>query len=576
MHLIKVYSNMESFRAVVFNEIGLSFIAAKQKDPQSTEKGQTYNGVGKSLLVRIIHFCLGARGGDYTDFCDKLPGWEFYVDFKIDNKIYTAKRATGNAKRIFLNDEDLSVAGFNNKMKDLCFDITGDIAFLSFRSLFPFFIRPKIESYVVYNRTGKSYSNYQTTLSNAFLLGLDVFLMQKKYHIKKEKERIKKLETNFKNDSLLRDFFTGSKDVTLTLIDLQEQVKKLDKNLETFRIAEDYYDVQKEADKVERELFKLNNKIIMLQNNIKNIDQGLNISPDINKDDIKNIYNEAKTHFSESVNKRLDDLEIFYEKLITNRKKRLLEQKSEINADAHMKLKESERLQKEFDKLMQYLGEHQALDVFVSISNRRAELKSEIESLKKYQDLQSGYKEKERSADKDLLELADTAEQYLKKVEPETSNIRNYFRNLAKRFYSNSAAGLTVSTNDGDNQIQFDIDAKIESDSSDGINNVKIFCYDLTLLFKGHNHNIDFIFHDSRLFNGIDERQKTEIFRTLYEEFPDANKQYIATVNQNQLDEVRRLLTDEEFQKIITDNIILTLTDESDSQKLLGIKVDIK
>ncbi len=123
--------------------------------------------------------------------------------------------------------------------------------------------------------------------------------------------------------------------------------------------------------------------------------------------------------------------------------------------------------------------------------------------------------------------------------------------------------------------MQFDIDAKIESDTSDGINNVKIFCYDLTLLFKGHNHNIDFIFHDSRLFDGIDERQKADIFRTVYEEFSNTNKQYIATVNQNQLDEIKRLLTEEEFQRIITENTILTLTDESDSQKLLGIKVDI-
>jgi uncharacterized protein YydD (DUF2326 family) len=59
MQLIKVYSNKESFRTVKFNKNGLSFIVAKQKDPGASEKGKTYNGVGKSLLVRIIHFCLG-------------------------------------------------------------------------------------------------------------------------------------------------------------------------------------------------------------------------------------------------------------------------------------------------------------------------------------------------------------------------------------------------------------------------------------------------------------------------------------------------------------------------------------
>ncbi|MGB4351725.1 MAG: DUF2326 domain-containing protein [Tissierellaceae bacterium] len=374
---------------------------------------------------------------------------------------------------------------------------------------------------------------------------------------------------------MLRDFFTGDKDVTLTLIDLEEQIKRLDENLRNFKVAEDYHDVQIEADKVERELFDLNNKIIMLQNNIKNIDKGLNINPDINKDDIKNIYDEANVHFPEDVIKRLDELENFYEKLISNRKKRLLEQRSRLDAEIQSKLEKSKRLQAELDRLMQYLGEHQALDVFVSLSNKSAALKSERESLKKYQDLQSEYKEKERSADKNLINLAETAEEYLKEIEPEISKLRNYFRILAKKFYPDSVAGLTISNNEGDNQLQFDIDAKIESDTSDGINNVKIFCYDLTLLFKGHNHNIDFIFHDSRLFDGIDERQKADIFRTVYEEFSNTNKQYIATVNQNQLDEIKRLLTEEEFQRIITENTILTLTDESDSQKLLGIKVDI-
>lgn len=99
--------------------------------------------------------------------------------------------------------------------------------------------------------------------------------------------------------------------------------------------------------------------------------------------------------------------------------------------------------------------------------------------------------------------------------------------------------------------MQFDIDAKIESDTSDGINNVKIFCYDLTILFKGHNHYIDFIFHDSRLFDGIDERQKADIFRTVYEKFYNTYKQYIATVNQNQLGVIKSQLTDEMFKRLL-------------------------
>jgi len=575
MQLLKVYSNKASFRTVEFNKTGLSFVVAKQKNPGSSERGKTYNGVGKSLLVRIINFCLGASIKSYKIFCEKLPEWEFSIDYEIDNKNYTAKRATSNPGKITLNNEVISIDAFNKKMKSLCFDIPEDLSFLSFRSLIPFFIRPNKKSYVEYDKPGKTKTEYQALLCNAFLLGLDVSLAQEKHTIKKELDRVKDLEKNFKKDSLLIDFFTGNKDVALTLVDLEERIKQLDDDLSNFKVAEDYNDVQLKADRVENELFSLNNRVIMLQNNIDNINKSLKISPDMNNDNIKDIYRESKINFPENMTKTLDELEVFYEKLILNRKRRLLEQQNKLKLEQQNKKVNVEVLQKDLNNLMKYLGEHQALDLFVSLSNKNAELKAKRDRIKNYQELQSGYKAKERQAEKDFIELAEVTEKYLIEFEPDTVDVRNYFRSLAKIFYPDSVAGLTIECNDGENQLQFNIDAKIESDASDGINNVKIFCYDLTMLFKGYNHNIDFIFHDSRLFDGIVERQKADMFKTVYQKFTQVNKQYIATVNQNQLNEIKKHIKDDEFEKIITQNTVLTLTDDSDSEKLLGIKVDI-
>lgn len=575
MQLIKVYSNRESFRTVEFNRTGLSFIIAKQKNPGTSEDGKTYNGVGKSLLVRIIHFCLGAGKSDYKTFCEKLPGWEFYLDFESGGNTYTAERSTDTPEKIILNDEELPINKFNAKMEVLCFDIPTDISPLSFRSLLPFFIRPKEESYITYNSPGKTGSEYQKLLYNAFLLGLDVALAKKKYDIKKEKTRIKELENNFKNDKLLRDFFTGNKDVSLTLVDLDERIKRLDDNLKNFKVAEDYYEVQVEADKIEKELFSLNNRVILLQNNIENIGKALTFAPDINNEAIKAIYSESGIHFPENMTRTLEDLENFYERLISNRKRRLLEQQNKLKLEQQDIRAEADKLRKELDKLLKYLGEHQALDIFVSLSTKNGELKAEHDSLKKFQELQAEYKNKLKLVEKKLSELADVTVNYLKEIGPDVAELLDYFRGIAKVFYPDSVSGLTIESNDGDNQLCYNINAKIESDASGGINKVKIFCYDLTVLFKGHNHKINFIFHDSSLFDGIDERQKTGIFKTVYQKFTGIDKQYIASVNQNQLDEIRRLLTDEEFRNIITRNTVLTLTDESDPEKLLGIKVDI-
>lgn len=56
-------------------------------------------------------------------------------------------------------------------------------------------------------------------------------------------------------------------------------------------------------------------------------------------------------------------MEDFYDKLITSRKKRLLEQRNRISAEIQAKTNKLKLLQEKFDELLQYLGEHQALDV---------------------------------------------------------------------------------------------------------------------------------------------------------------------------------------------------------------------
>ncbi len=575
MQLIKVYSNKESFKTINFNQFGLNLIVAKQKDPDNRENGKTYNGVGKSLLVNIIHFCMGSQKKNYASFCSKLPGWEFYLEFLVSGVQYTAKRTTENPNQIVLNGEELTISKFNAKMGLICFGIPDAISTLSFRSLIPFFIRPNKKWYVDFDGAASSYNQYNTMLYNAFLLGLDVFLAQKKYSLKKEQDRIKTLEGNFKNDELLRDFFTGNKDVSLTIVDLQDKIRKLDEDLGNFKIADDYSDVQHDADRVEKELFDLNNRIILIQNNIESINKSLEIETKTTQDDIRKVYEEANVYFSDNLIKTLDDLEKFYEKLVSNRKKRLLEQKIRLESEKNDKSITATKLKTDFDNLMKYLGDHQALDVFLSLSDKKTQYKSKLESLEKYQKLQTEYKEKLREAEKVQIQQAETTEVYLKEIETEIIVLRDYFRALAKRFYPNSVAGLTIENNDGENQQRYIIDAKIESDNSDGINNVKIFCYDMTLLFKGQNHNINFVFHDSRLFDGIDERQKTELFRILSELFNTTNKQYIATVNQNQLNEIKSCMSFEEFNHIINKNIVLELTDEKDSDKLLGITVDI-
>ena len=68
----------------------------------------------------------------------------------------------------------------------------------------------------------------------------------------------------------------------------------------------------------------------------------------------------------------------------------------------------------------------------------------------------------------------------------------NTFRNLIGQFYNERKGGVSISNNDGANKIRYNLDVRIQDDSSDGINEVKIFCFDLLLLKMQKNHFVKF------------------------------------------------------------------------------------
>ncbi|MCF6268647.1 MAG: DUF2326 domain-containing protein [Melioribacteraceae bacterium] len=574
MRLIELSANKKSFKTVQFkNHIGLNIIVAKIKNPEQSKKGDTTNGVGKSLSISLIHFCLGSSSN--KEFEEKLSGWIFKLKFSIKENEYIAERSTDNQKTIKLNGRELKQREFNLELQQLLFDIPENVSQLSFRSLLPFFIRPNKASYTEFKNPNAVKNDFQILITNAFLLGLDVILAESKFKLRKEKERIRKLVKELSDDRLLKDFFIGKRDIRLASQELDEQIKLLDNNLKNFEVAEDYNEIKIEADKIKRKLDKIQNQIILYKNQIENIEESRKISPDIKKENIEKIYKEATVIIKKESIKQLSELEKFYQHITVNREKRLLLQKNEFIRKIEDLTIQKEEKGNSLDEKLKYLDTHQALDIFVKLTNKLSELTREKENINNYNNLLKGYSEEKLRINESFINETKKTTSYLSEAEETINSLMLFFRELSKRFYPNSAAGITVYNNDGDNQLRYNFDAKIEADASDGINSVKIFCYDLTILLQGFAHSLNFIYHDSRLLDGIDPRQKAELFLILNDLIEPNGKQYILSLNQNQLDDTRNYLTDEEYKTTIESNIILQLKDDSPEDKLLGIQVDL-
>jgi uncharacterized protein YydD (DUF2326 family) len=148
-------------------------------------------------------------------------------------------------------------------------------------------------------------------------------------------------------------------------------------------------------------------------------------------------------------------------------------------------LKEADTLQNKLDSKLQYLGAHKALDIFVKLNNKLVDLKNQKDNLQRSDKLREEYQSKSLKLKEELIKLTEQAHEHLKDVNDMVNIVCDFFRDLAKRVYPNAVSGITIKNDDGENQTMFDVQAKIQEDGSDGISNVKIFCYDMTILFKG-------------------------------------------------------------------------------------------
>ncbi|MBP1638939.1 MAG: hypothetical protein H6Q17_522 [Bacteroidetes bacterium] len=573
MKLIKLRANKDSFHPIPFNEKGISLIIAKKRTENDRN---TYNSVGKSLSIALVHFCLASN--KIPAFEEQLLDWEFYLDFEINGILYTSKRATEKQEVIYLNDEEMSLGDFRIKLAEKIFGIVESIPYLTFRTLISRFIRPKRSSYESYSDFIKEEKPYPKLLNNSFLLGLDINRIIKKNSLKEEFDSIKDLGTKIQKDPIMRSFFMkdeAAENVEINIVGLEQKINKLQTNINNFVIADDYNSIKNEADRISNSLRILRNKATKIRSAIESLEKSLKVKPDITQQQIASFYAEAQIQLSDMVIKRLEEVESFNTKILDNRTISLLNEKQSFEK----KLEEVEiqitSLGQQEDAKLQYLNSHGALGDYTQLTNLLAEYKLKLLKLQQYKGLVKEYKTRQEEVKKEFANENIATVKYLSDIEPLIKKNILMFQSFSEQLYEGKSSGITINNNEGINTTRFDIKAKIEDDTGDGVNEARTFCFDWTLLKAQYNHNVKFIFHDSRLISENDPRQVAKMLKIAYKECQDNNFQYILSVNQSTLDLMRNELNHQEYKELIIDSEVLELNDISDENKLLGIQIDL-
>lgn len=571
MQLLSLRANKESFHPVIFKD-GVNIIVGKQVAPLDENDGNTYNGVGKSLTLHLIHFCLGSNKIDSLGV--HLPGWEFTLRFKIDEKEYYATRSTERQNVIDFSGEEYTPKKLRLKMLELCFGLIDSPANMTWTTLFSRFVRRFRACYATFDTFVTKESDYSKILNNCYLLGIDTELIVRKKELREQQSLASTTEKAIKKDPLFKQYYLGKSDAALDATDLEYRINELEKEISEFKVSNNYHELEKEADEKSYEKKRLENKRILISNYIKNIEDSLKETNEVKEEKLLKVYEAAQVEIPQMVKKNLDEVLKFHDELLTSRNTRLRKELNKQRDELKAIDENIETLGRRMDELLCFLDSHGALEEYVALTKQLNALNNELNRIQEYQKILKAYKDNELRIKAELIEQDKETEEYIEAEEEYLKKLRNQYWNYAKKFYPKKRSGLVINNNSGENMLRFNLDARIEDDSSDGVNEVRMFCFDL-LLLNCKKSKMRFLAHDSRLFANMDPRQRETLFRIVNETCVDNNLQYICSINEDALLSFQSLMTVDEYEQYVNDNIILELNDDAPESKLLGIQVDI-
>lgn len=563
MKLIKLTCDQSSFKTINFNENGLSIIIG---DGAKDENG-TSNGVGKTLSLRLVHLCLGSN--PYSDISKAVPDWIFTLHFSVDGNHYKVSR-TGDGKSIWLLDKPIKIKEYRNWLNEQnFFELRGGIPYLSFRSLFKRFSRSSKADCEGPVRT-ESEDDYTALLRTIFLMGLDCNLAIKKHTSKLELMEANKWIGQYKKDPTLLEFFRAGTQPKVRLEHLEREIPKVKQDISEFKVAEDYRDIEEEANQLTIDLRETSFKAQALKQQIEYINLTIKEQPDISRGDLLALYEGIQVVFKPEALKHFEAVENFHHSLATNRRKRLEEERQNIFKELESLEKSRQLSEKKRDEKIKYLHGKRALDDYLALTQELSKLEDERARLNDYNEALAKLEKQKLEIKQKRLEDDRRATEYV-----ESNPVAQFdqeFVKLAGMLYPRVAAGITLSANTNDNnQIRYDLTVSIEGDSSDGIGDASVLCFDWVILTLGLNHNMKMLWHDNRLFADIDPKVRATWLSEIANQAKVRSLQYIISLNTENFEAMKEHLDASNYQQI-EQSEILTLKGDQTANKLLGIQ----
>ena len=580
----RVFSNKPSFHPVTF-DIGVNIILA-EKSKSSSDK-DTRNGVGKTTLIEIIDFCLGAVASKGKGLIiEDLSGWIFSLEITLLNSRVQVSRKIDDPTIIYVRGENkdwpifedyteldgthiYSVERWNLLLGEALFSLNVEkIANNNtpkLRGLLSYFLRLGFNSYsdpfVLPRKTGKG----RDKVNVAYLIGLDWEFLAKLREFAEQLADIAALDRGIRS-GILQGTASSVNELSLKCHELEVATELGRQALASYKVRPEYEELQKEADSLTSEIHELSNLNAVVRRKLHRYSMAMNEPQVEDVEQLRKTYEKMGVFFSNQVVKTLDEVKRFHDAVIRNRSEFLAEEYSRLSNELAMREKEiEERINLRASKLS-FLETSGALSEIERLRAEHAKKQEQLERCRQWQKDLIQLKEKQREISLQRDELIVAANKDFKMRKDILDGLSREFAALTQRLYSNGGA-LEVSV--GEDGYDYKID--LARRDSDGVKRMGIFCFDLSLLKhqRSLDRRIDFLIHDTPIFDAVDARQRARALELADEISREIDGQYICPMNSDKIP-TSEFSTAFNFES----HVKIRLSDASVADSLLGISFE--
>ncbi len=579
-----VSANHPSFHTVTFTT-GLNVVLAERSEV-STEK-DTRNGLGKSTLIEIIDFCLGSRATKGKGLLiTPLEQWTFTLEITLGGNRVKVTRAVSDHNRVSIEGPTkgwIEQPERDAKSGELIFkverwrQILGWALFSlpqaadklsytpKFRSLISYMVRREQDAYIRPFQHNNKQQNWDIQLHIAYLLGMNWEFPARLQGMKDREDGVKAIEKAIKTGAMEGAIGTVG-ELETQRIQLEQQTASAKRALDSFKVHPQYESVQQDADQLTKNIHDLINHNVTDKRRLSRYQESIKEEKPPARMSLERLYEESGLVFPDAVKRTLNEARNFHHQIVSNRRDFLEAEIIRVQHAIDEREAQIRELTNQRAEVMEVLQTHGALQEMTKLQEQYVALKGLLDHvqtrLKEVKNLNATKLEvKAKKA-----ELVQTAEQDHEQRRDVWSKAVRLFNEHSQALYK-SPGRLVIDV--GEKGYTYHVE--IERSGSEGIEKMKIFCFDLTVLqLQMQTHRgIDFLIHDTLMYDAVDTRQRALAFERAHEVTTSLGGQYICTINSDMVP-TEDFSEGFDFQQYVR----LTLSDATPSESLLGIRFE--